>query len=282
MPLFQGKSKKSFSKNVETEMDAGKPQAQSLAIAYNIKRKNSGKKKMAYGGKAEATGEPAYPPIKAIIGPSKDEYMSNHATDGGNPPRSTSDEDPAEDEYMADHFAYGGKAEATGEPAVPARKADDKRFPEDEYMSTDKWSKGAAPARKPDDMRPPKDEYMADHFAEGGEAEGHYGSVSDAIMAKKRRAKMMADGGQVQIDDNAREEPNHEDDLSYEALKKENYSEDAGLDHMDSPMDSNEHGHALPDADEHDGAKSMNSDFEERMADDMIDTIRRRMKAKRG
>lgn len=49
MPLMQGKSKKAFSKNVATEMDAGKPQKQSLAIAYNIKRQNS-RKKMAAGG----------------------------------------------------------------------------------------------------------------------------------------------------------------------------------------------------------------------------------------
>lgn len=45
MPLLKGKSKKAFSKNVETEMDAGKPQKQSLAIAYQMKRKA-----MAKGG----------------------------------------------------------------------------------------------------------------------------------------------------------------------------------------------------------------------------------------
>jgi len=46
MPLLKGKSKKAFSKNVETEMDAGKPQKQSLAIAYAMKRKYN----KAYGG----------------------------------------------------------------------------------------------------------------------------------------------------------------------------------------------------------------------------------------
>jgi hypothetical protein len=48
MPLSQGKSPKSFSKNVKTEMDAGKPQKQALAIAYSVKKRNS--KKMAKGG----------------------------------------------------------------------------------------------------------------------------------------------------------------------------------------------------------------------------------------
>lgn len=52
MPLMQGKSKKAFSKNVETEMEAGKPQKQSLAIAYSVQRKN--KRKMAAGGEVKA------------------------------------------------------------------------------------------------------------------------------------------------------------------------------------------------------------------------------------
>ncbi len=47
MPLIKGKSPQSFSKNVSTEMDAGKPQKQALAIAYQMKRKA---KKMAEGG----------------------------------------------------------------------------------------------------------------------------------------------------------------------------------------------------------------------------------------
>lgn len=47
MPLIHSKSKKAFQKNVEAEIEAGKPQDQSLAIAYSIKRK---KKKMAEGG----------------------------------------------------------------------------------------------------------------------------------------------------------------------------------------------------------------------------------------
>ncbi len=50
MPLAKGKaakSKKGFSKNVETEMRAGKPQKQAVAIAYSEARKGKekGKKK---------------------------------------------------------------------------------------------------------------------------------------------------------------------------------------------------------------------------------------------
>ena len=38
MPLETGESKKSFSHNVATEMNAGKPQNQAVAIAYAEKR----------------------------------------------------------------------------------------------------------------------------------------------------------------------------------------------------------------------------------------------------
>ena len=47
MPLIAGKSPKSFSKNVATEMNAGRPQKQSLAIAYAMKKRA---KRMAEGG----------------------------------------------------------------------------------------------------------------------------------------------------------------------------------------------------------------------------------------
>jgi len=52
MPLMHGKSKKAFAHNVEAEMHAGKPQDQSLAIAYATKRKAQ-KHKMAHGGHVE-------------------------------------------------------------------------------------------------------------------------------------------------------------------------------------------------------------------------------------
>lgn len=70
MPLIKSKSKKAFSKNVETEMDAGKPQKQSLAIAFSMKKHapkkkasggtvSSGSKDMNYadGGAVSATTE---------------------------------------------------------------------------------------------------------------------------------------------------------------------------------------------------------------------------------
>jgi hypothetical protein len=50
MPLIKGKAAKTkagFSKNVATEIKAGKPQKQAVAIAYNVsqEKKPKGKKK---------------------------------------------------------------------------------------------------------------------------------------------------------------------------------------------------------------------------------------------
>jgi hypothetical protein len=38
MPLIKSKSKEAFAKNVKTELSAGRPMKQSLAIAYSTKR----------------------------------------------------------------------------------------------------------------------------------------------------------------------------------------------------------------------------------------------------
>ncbi len=43
MPLKQGSSQKTVSSNIKTEIAAGKPQKQAVAIAYSVARK-SGKK----------------------------------------------------------------------------------------------------------------------------------------------------------------------------------------------------------------------------------------------
>lgn len=47
MPLVKGKSKKAVSKNIKTEMDAGKPQKQAIAIAMSKAGKSKPKKKKA-------------------------------------------------------------------------------------------------------------------------------------------------------------------------------------------------------------------------------------------
>jgi len=45
LPLNYGKSRKAMSQNIETEIAAGKPQKQAVAIAYSVRRR--GKPKLA-------------------------------------------------------------------------------------------------------------------------------------------------------------------------------------------------------------------------------------------
>ncbi len=45
MPLVKGKSKKAVSKNIATEMNAGKPQKQAIAIAMSVAGKQKKKAK---------------------------------------------------------------------------------------------------------------------------------------------------------------------------------------------------------------------------------------------
>jgi len=45
MPLTKSKSEKAFEKNIKTEVKAGKPVKQAVAIAYAVKREAEKKKK---------------------------------------------------------------------------------------------------------------------------------------------------------------------------------------------------------------------------------------------
>lgn len=132
-----------------------------------------------------------------------------------------------------------------------------------------------------DTTKPSDDEIMADHIemlAEGGmaeEEEEHHDSMAASIMAKRSRhpsqmsdsdidemMHLYASGGEVDLSLSHDEEPNNEDQMSFEALKKENYN-DSDLD-VEQLMDSNEHSDEISH-DRH----------------DMIDSIRRKMKSKR-
>ena len=45
MPLKKSTSKEAFKSNIRAEVNAGKSQAQSVAIAYSVQRRAKGKKK---------------------------------------------------------------------------------------------------------------------------------------------------------------------------------------------------------------------------------------------
>lgn len=137
-----------------------------------------------------------------------------------------------------------------------------------------------------DMMSPPEDEFMAGHFADGGMVDNeeeieHAASIAAAIMSMNKRK--MAEGGevngkdsiyahpeedQVDLSRNAEEDANMEDQSSFDALRKESYSESEGLESLDQPHDSNMKGDSREDNEEniHDG--------------DIVSAIRRKMKIK--
>lgn len=264
MPIIHGKSKKAMSDNISTEMQAGKPQKQSIAIAYNVQRKA---KKMAYGGAAEDDMEPGVPqrkPDDRRLDPT--DYMSKQMASGPDPKRKPDDMRLAEDEYMANHFADGGMTNQqdpdtikdssqrlkinNGHDLAPAQ--DDSAAREAAYQEKLKRMAMGGPVSS-----------YADGGQIGGMSDGdRASSIADAIM-RKRKAKMMAEGGMADVQENGEEEgSNPYDDLNAKAAEDDLY-DDAQL--SSQPEDSNEH-------DVH-----ISSD-----AHDMIDQIRSKLRAKRG
>lgn len=285
MPLIKGKSKQAFSHNVAAEMKSGKPQEQALAISYAVKRKAGMKKKMADGGIIDAiqsfANEPdpdrPKPEVNRDPDPKKAAQVSKEVkgyAKGGDimkpkmlkqkegriikptgpfsvKSRQMLDEEDDEMHSMKPKMAEGGSINH----AVSMDKAEEDMQQEPQGLQEDD-----------DQMKPSDEEIMSNKMpmlAEGGlldeESEiEHAASIAAAIMAKRKR---MAEGGMVDLAQNAEEEPNNEDQMSFEALKKENYSESDGLDQLDQPEDSNLHGDDI-DSDKH----------------DMVSAIRKKMK----
>lgn len=119
MPLMSGKSKQAFSTNVRTEMNAGKPQNQALAIAYNVRKHN--KKKYAKGGEVNPKLEAAHDEHEGSAMHLVEKLRAKKAmAHGGMVDEGMNDEDEheldmwdeeSEDSLSQDHFADGGEVE---------------------------------------------------------------------------------------------------------------------------------------------------------------------------
>lgn len=222
MPLIKGKSQKAFSRNMETEMNAGKPKKQSLAIAYSVQRRSKGKK-MALGG--------------AVEGPEHDKEQLNELQHN----------DPM---HIEAEYGRRESPEEIVRDTMPNRKA---------------YAKGGMVYEDEMEHERAVREMAAEHedvmLAQGGKVrlpvEEPFHSISDAIMSRKR----FADGGMVDIEENAEESGQTPyAPMNGDAYKKELYDVDQ---YDGQPMDSNEMGDDI-DEDEH----------------DHIDMIRRKMRLK--
>lgn len=123
-----------------------------------------------------------------------------------------------------------------------------------------------------EDKGPKEEEYMDDEMApmlaEGGEVEEgpeeedeQHSSIAAAIMARKER-KMMAEGGEVDIEDNNDEHAPEYNDLNVAALKE---NMDSDFEDMDQPEDSNMHADDI-ESDEHDMISKIRSKMRMKMA----------------
>lgn len=299
MPLIQSKSKKAVGKNIETEMAAGKPQKQSIAIALNMKRA-MGKKKMANGGNITANQEVE---AKADNADTKEDLMQmkgRHAREiqelvANNESEAGNSADGAKDER--EMMANGGELVANKE-SMSGNSADDAADERDEDMLDSKPRRhkdellarnmGMPKADDKDEMetdmlhqKGQPDQYSKNgiiNYADGGEIDADssdedelrmlnmaQGGIAKAIMRK--RAK-MAEGGEVDLQDsNGDEHLNEEDQLSYQAARKKTYYDDSQLDSQ--PEDSNEKG----------DSEEANAENEHDAS--LVGKIRKKMKAKR-
>jgi len=192
-------------------------------------------------------------------------------------------EDPSEDEGMSDARSRDEMGQDRQGPEVPDME-DEHSTDRKPYAGGGRIGDSKANMHEETYTNPADDRHSMDDSETQPEPESsddHEQSLHAAVMAKRARmhaeidsgahdeddAVMMAEGGEVDLSRNADEDPNMEDQMSFDALKKENYSETPGLDDLDSPMDSAQHG-----------------DEEERDAEDehdMVSSVRRKMAMKR-
>jgi hypothetical protein len=187
----------------------------------------------------------------------------------------------------AQSYAEGGPVmEPEDHDEQLMERRDESDLMDDESPSEDEGDDEARSLNEegPDRDGPESVDLYMKRMAEGGhigrsqdnyDDDGHEDSIVSAIMANRDRlhkeiesgahdldaAARYAEGGQVDLSQNADEEPNNEDQMSFGALKKENYSESEGLDELDQPEDSNESGDDREDESEnkHDRVSSIRS-----------------------
>lgn len=246
MPLIQGKSNKSLKKNVETEMDSGKPQKQSLAIAFSVQRKNK-KKKYAKGGEVtapeekEATADNSTDEREFEMGKAKAGAQEQDLRDESKPDADKS-KDKRELDMTDDHAkSHGQEVDLRDEKYTTIDDASDEQ--EKKMLDSHPTRHAQELTANDEDEKP--------------------SSIVEAIIHKRR----MAEGGMVDIEENAEDAPNGLEALNERAVHGLEGSEREEFSKAGQPEDSNEHGDKLSDEDEHNAS--------------MIASIMRKMRSNR-
>jgi hypothetical protein len=215
MPLMPGKSKKAFSKNVETEMHAGKPQKQALAIAYSVKRK-----KKASGGTVESgsrdmnLAEGGTVGVKAQKRPMpENEYNDSKdiSENRGNKPLKESGWTDTPTETQAKANDIRGKTQKIKHPKMVKSDVLQVRLRDEEDDLQDSAGTNEGPQEQP----PEHDN------EEGPDRQGKSPEKQTAISTGR---KVMAKGGKVESSDYDDTDPN----AATDSFKDDTPSEDEG------------------------------------------------------
>lgn len=249
MPLIHSKSKKAVSENIKTEMGHGKPQKQAIAIALSTQRA-ARKKKMAKGGLVQPHAQESAMHDEEELKlqhPEKGHLRSEHEVNE----EEMHDKEELRKQHVDMHpYARGGEVFASD-------RGQHEHEPVSSYMPESHPSERMLPKRRPLDI----DREMPHSGDEDTFMYAHGGSVAERIMNKR---KMMAEGGEVDLQhNNGDEHMNEEDDMSFDLVHGGHLYHDDQL--SAQPEDSNEHGDEIPH-DEH----------------DMVEAIRRKIKKARG
>jgi hypothetical protein len=198
MPLKLGRSKAAFSHNVRTEMDAGKPQKQALAIAYSLKRR---KPKMAKGGIVEERAK-SNPETEEA---NRDNHVDSESDRGSKIEQSILSDALSEDksERKEDMLYHGGEVE---DPTIEERPIDS--MEDDEFQvednEDDSFAEGGivdrimqrrtndperAYSKSLDEEKPElKSEDISDLIEEEMHEPEHK-DIADRIIARRRKSK---------------------------------------------------------------------------------------------
>ena len=241
MPLSHGKSEKAFSKNVATEIKAGKPQDQALAIAYSTQKAAKGKK--AKGGTISIEEHTrAMDRLRGEHAAEKARYAQGGAVEDPNafmrrqPEPAPSPTPRSPDQIKEDKEAARRKMAEGFARMKPSTKEDWQSAPAAPEDTSDPIQEAESARQNKERLRSFKHTPSVSDgsYANGGEVASPTPtlgeSIADAIRRKKAKQaaaepQQFAEGGQVEIEDNAEEEPYGEgyDEGNMDAVKKELY-----------------------------------------------------------